>query len=53
MHSWTFYIELSMKFVGVGLNMAPRKIDSLVTLDFFLFLLKCQMIVHEMKTKKK
>ena len=50
-HSLTFYIESSSKFVGVGLHLAllKDKIISLAALIFFLFFLKCQIIVHEIK----
>ena len=53
LHFLTFYIELSSKFVGLGLNLALLKIISLVTPNFYFFFLKCQMIVHKTKIKNK
>ena len=50
-HSLTFYIELSSKPVGVGLNLALLKDNEYGDPDFFLKILKGKMIVHEIKTK--
>ena len=49
MHSLTFYIELSSKFVGVVLNLPPPppplKDNKSGDPWFFFFFLKCQIIV--------
>ena len=38
-----------MESIGVGLDLALRKIISLVTPDFYSFFLKCIIIAHEIK----
>ena len=49
LHSLTFYIELSSKFVGVGLNLVLLKDNKGADHRFFFFFLKCRMIVHEIR----
>ena len=51
-HSLKFYIELSSKFVGKGLNLALLQDNESGDPRFFPFS-KMQMIVHGIKTKNK
>ena len=52
-HYLRFYIELSLKYVVVGLNLAILKDNLYGNPPFFFFFLKGKMIVHEIKTKFK
>ena len=46
-HSISFYIELSSKYEGVGVNFALLKENRLITTIFLFFFLKGYIKVHE------
>ena len=50
-HSLTFYVKLSQKSEGMGLNLALLKDNFSGDPVFWVFFLKCQIIAHETKTK--
>ena len=50
-HSITFYIELSPKYVGVGVNFAPLKENLSGDPQFLFFFLKVYIKVYEIKIK--
>ena len=49
----TFYIELSSKSLGVGLNLALQKGNLYGDPHLFFFSLKAKMMIHVRKTKNK
>ena len=48
-HSGTFYIELRMKHMGVGFNLALLKESLFIDSRFLFFILQGIIIVHELK----
>ena len=50
-HSITFYIELSSKYVGVEVNFALLKENKSGDPLFLFFFLNCYIKVYEIKTK--
>ena len=50
-HSITFYVKLSSKSVGVGLNFALLKENYFDGPHFLFVFLKGKIIVYEIKTK--